>query len=162
MTNKLQITAVPIDMVEMIWDPCETLLQTIADRAPRDVSIEKAYNSIRAGKMLLTVVSDQGKIIALNVLDVRTNETGYRYLMIPLTAGERMDEWLDDFMQLAYSIARARDCAALRGMAARKGWTRALKKYECEEIYTVIEMPVPLLNTDMDNTIIEHKEGEVQ
>ena len=75
---------------------------------------------------------------AVNILETSVFETGHKALFIPITGGDRMDEWLDRFMDLAHDYARKLGCDELRGMACRKGWLRALKDHDWYELHTVI------------------------
>ena len=139
--DELSMVLVPNDVAHTIWDPIESMVQKIVDKAPDDVSMKELYDNITSGNMLLVLIIDKNEIpVACNVLDVRITSTGMRYLMIPITAGTRMKEWLDAFMKLASKIAIERDCKELRGMSIRKGWLRALAKHGWEEVHTTIKM----------------------
>lgn len=59
-------------------------------------------------------------------------------LYIPITAGSDLDEWMDEFLEIAAAVARDYECVELRGLAARQGWLKKLKPYGWEEVFTTI------------------------
>lgn len=86
----------------------------------------------------MVTISDGADVIAVNILNTHIFPTGHRVLYIPITGGERMNEWLDDFMDLAHKIAISFNCVEIRGMSCRKGWLKALKKHNWYSLHEVI------------------------
>jgi len=135
---KLTIAAVPVTLVEHMFPKCEKHLQKVVDKASTDISLETIKNDLLQGGHMLITISDGAEVVAVNVVTANQMPTGYRVLWIPITGGERMDEWLDDFMKLAQQLAVDQNCNEIRGMACRKGWLRALKEHEWYPIHEVI------------------------
>lgn len=136
--NKLTIAAVPVNLVEHMFPKAAPHLQRVVDKAPNDISLETIKANLMKGDTMLITISDGIDVVAVNVLQVHVMETGYRVLYIPITGGIRMEEWLDDFMEIAHALARDFKCDELRGMACRKGWLRALNDQGWYPIHEVI------------------------
>lgn len=137
--NELIIAAVPVTLVQVIYPMCVDHIQKVVDKAPTDISVDTILDGLLSGDRMLVTISDGPEIIAVNVLQLEVMETGYRVLYIPITGGERMDEWLERFLSFAANVGRDLKCEELRGLACRKGWLRALNKTE-QEWYPIHEV----------------------
>jgi len=141
-TEEFKISAVPAGLIDYIWDDVAPLLQRVEDKAPDDIHSPTVKRELEAGnKMLITITREQ-TLLAINVLDVRTLDSGTKVLYIPITAGDEMDLWLDRFLEVAIDAAKAYHCTELRGMAVRKGWLTKLKPYGWEEMFTTIRCKI--------------------
>ena len=138
MDKELIITAVPDTMIDLIWDKVEPLIKMVETKAPDDIVANAVKDALRTGKQLLVIIYRESKIIALNVLDVRTLDSGKKVLYIPITAGDEMESWLDNFLMVAKAIAKDYECVELRGLAIRRGWLKKLKPHGWEEMFTTI------------------------
>jgi len=136
--NDLTIAVVPCTMIDLIWDKVFPIIKLAADKAPEDVCCKVVKAELCEGRKLLITISRGSEIIAVNVLDLRTLDTGIKILYIPITAGTEMDVWIDDFLAFAKEIALSHDCVELRGLAVRNGWIKKLKPYGWEEMFTTI------------------------
>ena len=136
--KQLVVGAVPASMIEIIWDQVEPLIQRVIDKAPQDLSMDRIKSDLIAGNTLLVVISRKGVIIAANVLQVDTLDTGLKILYIPITAGDDLDLWMEDFLELAKRIAKDHSCVELRGLSVRKGWMVKLKHFGWEEHFVTI------------------------
>ena len=65
-----------------------------------------------------------------------------RILAIPITGGDRLDEWMPEFLELMKHVARDLNCTELRGYASRDGWIRKLKPHGWEIAHTTIRCKV--------------------
>ena len=134
----LDISMIPVPLVDVVLPICEGYIKDVIKRAENDISMEVIRNQLKKGETLLVTISEGSEIIAVNILETREFETGHKVLLIPITAGTRMSEWLDDFLRLAHQLAKDSGCKELRGISCRKGWTRALRDYGWYDIHTVI------------------------
>lgn len=132
------IGIVPQTMVELIWDKVFPLIDMVQEKAPDDIVTGVVYDELISGKKLLVTISSGTEVIAINVLDVRTLDTGTKVLYIPITAGSHMEEWLEDFLEIAKAVAKDFNCVELRGLAVRNGWIKKLKPLGWEELFTTI------------------------
>ena len=121
----IKIRVVPIS--EMLPKIEHLIIQGCA-LAPNDLNEPTLkYNLIR-GKAVLSVVEDDDIVIAINIVHPVVLATGWKVMYVPITVGERMEEWLEDAMVLAHQTAKEHGCNEIRGMSIRKSWLRALKK----------------------------------
>ena len=126
--SNLVIAPIPPTLVEFIFPKCAPHLLRVIEKAPEDINLATIKQKLIEGKTMMVCVLDRDQVIAVNILETAVYETGHKVLYIPITGGDRMDEWLDRFMRIAHTVARDQNCDELRGMACRKGWLRALNK----------------------------------
>ena len=134
----LNLSAVPPSLIDVIYPMVEYQINRVIDRAQNDISSETIKKRLKSGETMMIIINDEDEIIAVNILEVTEFETGHRALYIPITAGERMSEWLDDFLKMAMDIAKDLKCNELRGISCRPGWIKALKSHGWYNINTVI------------------------
>jgi hypothetical protein len=142
MDKDLTIAAVPCTMIDLIWDKVVPFMKMVEEKSPEDVVGEVVKEELIKGNQLLATISRGSDIIAINVLEVRTLDTGIKVLYIPITAGAEMELWLDRFLGIAEAIAKDYNCVELRGLAVRNGWLRKLKPYGWEELFTTIRYKI--------------------
>lgn len=140
--SDLVIGAVPATCIELVWDKVIPLIKMVEEKSPSDIDIGMVKERLLEGQNLLVTISRGSDIIALNVIDVKTLDTGVKVLFIPITAGSEMDLWLDRFLEIAIAIAKDYGCDELRGLACRDGWLRKLKPYGWEEVFTTIRYKI--------------------
>ena len=142
MGRDLIITAVPATLIELIWDKVEPLIKLVEDKSPEDVVGKVTKEHLLAGNLLLIVIYRGTDIIAINILDVRTLDSGIKILYITITAGTEMELWMERFLVIAEAIAKDYGCVELRGLAVRNGWLRKLKPYGWDELFTTIRYKI--------------------
>ena len=136
------ISAVPPNMVDLVWPQCAPLVQRVIDKAPDDIVLDKVREECAKGDTLLTIVSRETTIIALNILNVVTLDTGKRVLTIPIIAGDKMPLWMERFMEVMKQIAKDYECTAIRGFAAREGWIKLLQPLGYKKLHTVLQYEI--------------------
>lgn len=134
----LTIAAVPAGLIDVLWDRIIPFMEMVEVRQPEDVDIGIYKERLEAGNYLLITISRGSEIVAINILDVRVLDTGYRCLYIPITAGEELDVWMEEFLEVAKRVAKDYQCDEIRGIACRNGWLRKLKPYGWDTAYTTI------------------------
>ncbi len=155
---KLNMCVVPSAMVDLVWDKCIPHLERAIDRSPNDISLESIKNKIISGTTWLFIISEGSEVIGVNVCEIHTYETGYKVLYIPITAGSRLDEWMEDSLKIANRIALDFGCKELRGMV-RPGWIKVLKSHGWSPVHTILKCPVTE-EEQIDMNVIELKTGE--
>lgn len=143
--SELTISAVPVNLVEFVYPKAVPHLERVIDKAPLDINLTSIKEKLLTGASMLVVILDGEEVIAVNILESSIFETGHKVLYIPITGGDRMDEWLDRFMSLAHAIARDLKCNEIRGMSCRKGWLKALKDHDWYHVHEVIGCKVKQL-----------------
>ena len=134
----MRISLIPPNLIEVVWPQCEPLIQRVIDKVPDDITMRVTKDTLDTNEAMLVVISEGSTVIALNTLMVETLESGRRVLYIPITTGDRMEEWMGDFLEFATAMAKDLNCYELRGLAIRSGWLRKLKKYGWEESHVII------------------------
>jgi len=141
MDHDLIIGAVPASMIDLIWDKIEPLIEMVSEKS-EDIDIGIAKERLESGKTLLVTISRGQEVIAINVIDCKTTDTGIKYLSIPITAGTEMENWLEQFLEVATAIAQDYGCSEIRGFAVRNGWLKKLKPFGWEELFTTIRYKI--------------------
>ena len=142
LSDKLTISAVPSNLIDLVWDQVEPLIDKVVEKAPGEIVTSLVKERLLANDELLMLVSEGDKVIAANVVTVRTLDSGVRALYIPIVGGSRMNEWMSDFLSQVELLAKDYNCTELRGLAARKGWLSKLKPYGWEEVYTTVRYKI--------------------
>ena len=135
-----ELTAVPISLVPLLWDKVVPILQRVVDISDGDISTDTVKARIVNGQSLLIVVTekDTANMIAIFTAEIRTMDTGKRVIYAPIIAGDEMKGWLEDMCQFLHGLAVKENCTQIRGISARKGWIRALKKHGLIEGTTTV------------------------
>ena len=137
-------------MLPSIWPAVIPLMNKVIEKAPDNLCLESEYKKIESGNTILVLIENETGIIAINTLELVTFGTGKRSLSIPITSGTRIDEWLDDFLVLAETIAKNLGCSTLLGYSCRsaKGkdaWLRKLNQStenKWSQVHTQIERKI--------------------
>ena len=140
--SELLITAIPQNLVEVVWEQVQPLIERVVNKAPDDLSVWAIKKRLVDGQTMLIAISEGSKIVAINVLSLEDLDSGKKVLVIPITAGDRMAEWMDDFFEVVTKIAKDFGCEELRGMSVRKGWMRILKERGWVENHTVVKCKI--------------------
>ena len=135
-----ELTAVPVQLVPFLWEQVTPILQRVVDISDGDISNETVLDRIITGCSLLVVVTEKegGAMVAIFTIEIRTMDTGKRVLYAPIIAGDEMKGWLEDMCQFLHKTALHEKCVQIRGISARKGWIRALKKHGLIEGTTTV------------------------
>lgn len=128
------IAAIPITLVEVLWDDVVPHLERVVDVSHGEITCDSVKKSILSGKVLLIAICKGNQIIAVNTIEVRTFDSGVKALFIPVTGGDELEGWMDQFLDVAEQIGKEQGCSEIRGIAARKGWLRKLKNQGWGEI----------------------------
>ena len=137
-----QIAAIPVTLVEVLWDRLLPHIQRVVDIAPDELTVEKIKERSLTADIVLTTISKGSNIIGVITLEIRTFDTGIRALYLPVIGGNEMFDWMDQYLDVAHAIAKDFNCQQIRGLAARKGWMRVLKDKGFEEVYTAVKCEV--------------------
>ena len=136
--GKYIIAAIPVTMVTLLWDRLAPFIDDVVKYSHNEATTEAAKEQLLAGNLLSVIVCEGNEIIALALLELRTFDTGEKALFIPIFGGSKMEEWADQMLKVLHAIAKDFGCTQLRGIGARKGWTRYLKSHGWEEYSVTI------------------------
>ena len=136
--NDLTLSAVPASLVEILWPDMEPFIDLVVAKAPEDLVTSVIREQLMEGSTMAIIVYREQTIVAVNVLDVKTLDSGMKVLYVPIIGGAELDAWAEDFMAMLKVIAKDYGCTELRGMAVRKGWMSKLKPLGWEEMFTTV------------------------
>ncbi len=136
--SNLKLTAIPTPLVEVIWPMALPHIMRVVERAPDEVEIDVMKQALVDGKEWMVTVSEGDEIIAVNIIKVSVFDTGVRTLYIPIIGGDKLDEWMEPFMNMLHKAAIDLNCTELRGIACRKGWLRKLKDYDWYRVHEIV------------------------
>jgi hypothetical protein len=103
-------------------------------------SVDDLRAKLISGDMLLAEIGCDTGAMAVAVLEIIDTKEG-QALHVSALAGDRMDVWLDDFIDFLRSTARGLDCQAGVTLTGRLGWVKELKRYGFENLYCNMRMP---------------------
>lgn len=147
----MNIVVIPPNLIEVVWPQVEPLMNQVINRAPEDINIEYQKEQLLTGKTWLMAVCEGKNIIAINILKVEEYETGLRVLCNPIVAGTRLNEWMEDAINVAEAIAKDYKCTKFRGFSVRglenkkDAWLRMLnsgKRKGWKAVHTLIELDI--------------------
>lgn len=136
--NGYVISAIPADMIDVMWPLVEPHLQRVIDVAHGELTLYSLRERLKSAFSILIAINKGKDIIAVNTLEIRDFDSGLRALFIPVVGGNDMNEWMDDFLKVAKSIAIEHGCSELRGIAVRKGWIRKLEPEGWETLHQIV------------------------
>lgn len=148
MTMNLIITPIPIQLIDFMWPQAEKILKRAIDMASDEVSLETTKAGLLRGSQTMVAVLDKDKVIAVNIMEVVTFETGLKALTITITAGNKMRHWSERFLKLMNLWAIESKCSEIRGLSMRKGWLRYLQNEGWTEHVTILKCPVKVNQND--------------
>ena len=95
----------------------------IEDAFTSQAEAERVYQAIDDGVVLPVGIHIDGCLAALMTLEKDAQEC-----RVITCVGEQMEAWLDEWMDLLFSVAREHGCSRVR-VRGRPGWLRKLKGY---------------------------------
>lgn len=136
------VAGIPQNLIEVLWDDLAPHLQRVVDVAHNEITLDSIKAKALRGDSLIVPICKGKEIVAVNTVEVRTFDSGEKALFIPVTGGDELDGWMEQFLEVAKGIAKDYQCTKLRGVAARKGWLRVLKNQGWKEVNISIECEV--------------------
>lgn len=122
-------TVVPAVLVTFIWPHIEAYISDVVDVSSGELSMDGVKNNMLKGGCTTVLIVDDDSIIGVCTLEEHIFDSGLKALYIPIIGGERIDEWGVSFFESCIDVGKNLGCTELRGLAARTGWMRKLKKY---------------------------------
>ncbi len=136
--SKYVIAAIPLTLIDVVWEKCVPHLERAVALSHGDVTVETIKARLHTGNQLLITICEGSDVIAANVIYVHTTDTDKRLLIIPIMGGDKLDDWLEQYLEVINAIALERDCIEVRVGAGRKGWIKKLKPFGWHEMSVTI------------------------
>lgn len=118
------IGGVPADRILDVWHKVEPLLARVV-KPQTGYALPHVLTELQLGNMQLWVIGDFQAIVVTMV----QSRPLHKVLWVQFLAGENMDEWLPDWVQVQEAYARALDCEAVE-FCGRKGWGKIQKHHQ--------------------------------
>lgn len=142
MVNNYIISALPVTMVEFMWNRLVPFIESALSKAPDEETLDNLKENALNGSTLLVIVSKGEEIMSVLTMEVREFPSGMKALYLPVIGGTDLLGWIDQFLSVADAIARDFGCKEVRGMAARKGWMKVIQSRGFEESYVIVKKKV--------------------
>lgn len=127
-----QIGGVPSGLVMTVWPTVEPILKRVV-LPESGHSMQSVLTELQLAKMQLWIIGEfQGvAVTSINILPL------HNVLWAQFLAGDHMDDWLDDLIEMLEAYARHNNCASVE-FSGRKGWNKIGEKHrEYRPIRTV-------------------------
>lgn len=131
-------TAVPTEVVEIVWKDVKPLLDKAVNTSKGKFSIEDIYEYLLNGYYSLWIVMENKKVIAA----ITTRIVEYpasKGMAMDWIGGENINKWLPVAQKQISEFAKECGCSHLEGFG-RKAWQRVLKKFNWEPEYIAYRM----------------------
>ena len=135
----MRISLVPEKAIGHVWKDVEGILDKAVDTIKDKSKVIDILKGVFDGIYVLWVVlDDDDRIVAA----FTTRLVAYprrKALAVDWVGGTQMKEWEDQWVETMKRYANELDCSHIEGYG-RKGWGRALKKYEFYPEYIAYRM----------------------
>ena len=123
------IGGVPPGYIMTVWDRVEPLLKRVV-KPETGYAMEHVLNELQMAKLQLWVIED---FLAVVVTCIQERPL-HRVLWVQFMAGDRMDEWLDDWITVQEEYARHNGCIAVE-FSGRAGWHKKIHRQNQHRAY---------------------------
>ena len=121
-------TLVAPEDIDTIWDDVEGLIKKASDDLLNYIDI---YKLLREGTFLLWIITDENNAIVTAMTLMFQKYPRDTSLRIVTCGGEKMKEWLNEFLEKIEVFAKDRGCSYI-DIDGRSGWSKVLKDYKVE------------------------------
>lgn len=132
----VQVSLVPRQLVPQIESELRPLIRKLGSHLGNRFDEDTLIETLLAGRMDLWIAFDE-EIVAFAATAIHTYPLRKVFSCI-FCAGEKMDQWADNMMDMLMSYARDSGCASIE-LTGRPGWTRFLKRYGFDFLCTTVE-----------------------
>ncbi len=123
-------TIVHPDDIDSIWHEVEPLIKKTSDDLLNEKDI---YSFLKDETYTLWIISDENnKIVTAITMTILKYPRDYACKIVTC-GGDRMKEWLDDFLEKLELIAKERGCSYI-DIDGRCGWSKVLKGFHVDYI----------------------------
>ncbi len=140
-SDSLKVAAVPMAMIESVWDKVSPLIERVIARAPQDLCINKVKDDLMKGNSLLLTITDDDELIAFFTLETQVFPTGHKVMYVAMMSGDGLDRFINLWLDVTHKLAREYKCDELR-ISGRKGWIKKLKAHNWYEHSATISCKV--------------------
>jgi hypothetical protein len=140
MTEAVQVSMVPIDHVDRVWDDVKGYLADAAKYTYGRYDLEDIYDSIMQYNHTLWIAFTDDKIIAAVVTNI-LHYPKKTCLSGVFLGGDDLKAWKGPMLEMLQKWAFDNKCDGFE-MCGRMGWARALKDEGYQALWQTCELPV--------------------
>lgn len=123
--------------IDKVWPLVAPMLAKALEYDNSGMRLIDLKDDIEANQKQLWIVADES-IRCAAVTSVTHSMYGRHLARIICLAGDGMDEWLSEILDVIEPWAKSHGCEFIEAVG-RKGWERAAKKFGYRHSYTVIQ-----------------------
>jgi hypothetical protein len=139
----IDIYGINTEMLDQAWPDISPFIEKGLAFAHGEMNIDDVYHEIMIGRIVPVVMGYDGDIMAVVAMEIA--EKHRKRVMCLMTAGgTSLDEWLEEFLDVAYELAKEQNCDSIY-INGRKGWERKLKRHGYNHAYTVLKREIKCL-----------------
>ena len=132
----IDIYGIENSRLDEAWPEISPFIQLGLDFANGEMDLHDIYEMIEENKVVPIVMSHSGEVLAVVTMEV-VQKPQKRIMCLMTAGGVELDQWLDEFMDVALNLAIEQCCDAIY-INGRPGWARKLKRYGYEQRYVVL------------------------
>ena len=132
----IEIFGIHKDYLDTAWNDISPLIDMALKRTNDELDLDEIYHMIKNDQVIPVIMMHKGIILSVVTLEV-VQKKKKRILSLMTAGGTDLDDWLDEFMDVAEQIAIEQECDDIY-VTGRKGWQKKLKRYGFEYRYTVL------------------------
>ena len=121
-------TLVAPEDIDTIWNEVEELIKKASDDL---LNYNDIYKLLREGTFLLWIITDDSNAVVTAMTLAFQKYPRDTSLRIVTCGGDRMKEWLNEFLEKMETFAKDRGCSYI-DIDGRSGWSKVLKDYTVE------------------------------
>lgn len=126
------IGGVPPEHVIDVWERAEPVLARVVT-PETGYSLETLLTELQMARMQLWVIGDFQAIVVTTIVP----RPLHKILWLQFFVGDKMDEWLGDWVKVQDEFARFNNCVAVEA-CGRVGWDKAAKPFGFERVFSVV------------------------
>ena len=128
---KIFCSPVPLNDVGKVWHFCKPLLKKATDRDGSRQTVEGLYGCVKSGTSCLWCIFINDVIVGSATTEVNSYIQD-KILRVSFLGGERMELWLEGFIESLKEYGRFNGCNGI-DLVGRRGWLRELSKFGFEQ-----------------------------
>jgi len=140
-SGEYEISLVPAEQLTIIWEKVEKYLKKSASRSNGRTRVQDIFHDLLNKNSHLWIIFDTGTLDITGVQITLFNDypTGKRMLCLEHTAGNNMQDWVEQGIDVITNFARANHCHGMEGVGRhgqwnwvknKKGWKKPATFYE--------------------------------
>ena len=132
--------AIEPEAVLKVWPQCVDHVEDALKYSFDDMTPTQVLGMILTDRLQLVLVTRGAEIIASMTVEFCEYASG-KICHIMTVAGDDMEKWVDEFVEVWKAIASENGCAYI-SIKGREGWARYAKKHGFKHCYTYMRLEI--------------------